>query len=363
MLGNRWLTTDDECDACNDRFGKDYENDLGRMTLPMRAMTRSRTKSGTAKLKPKADAGKSFIGGGPQFGALRLNMDFDDPSVSMSFGDARRMAIRVAAPSFRPARAAKALARIAWQALPRERRSAHEPLREWLNGDGIGTASFNEISAPSFRGLAVGLWERRSSSSLDVPRLVLAVGFTGRVLVWGSREWSTGICPPFLFPPLPHAEGAMPLPNAVQYRHCADEVVPARVQTHHLSYGRGFPATVDLDSPGRIDVPTAAGLVTLDVLVTRRSIQNQAEVGDDVMLHEIHSGELVGSLLVATEMGSDVFRIAYVRDPETSVGPTEKAATILAAVEQRAAFRIFTTRAGLMIEHPGESRVADDPMR
>ena len=80
-LGNRWLTTYDECDDCNSRFGRELEDDLGKMTLPDRAMNGVRSKRRTAKLKPKT---KSSLGGGARGGPIIIQIHADDPAVSFS---------------------------------------------------------------------------------------------------------------------------------------------------------------------------------------------------------------------------------------------------------------------------------------
>ena len=50
-LGNKSLTNNYECDACNQAFGKGIENDLGNWSKPMRTFARIRGKTGIPTLK------------------------------------------------------------------------------------------------------------------------------------------------------------------------------------------------------------------------------------------------------------------------------------------------------------------------
>lgn len=50
QLGNRWLLTYNECDACNQGTGKDLENELGKMLNAERAIARTPAKTRTARL-------------------------------------------------------------------------------------------------------------------------------------------------------------------------------------------------------------------------------------------------------------------------------------------------------------------------
>ena len=171
-LGNRWLTTRDECDACNKRFGEDYEDDLGKLTLAVRALSGTRAKKKTAKLKTGLF---SSLGGGDRLGPVEIVVHPLDPTVSVNLAEDGSLSLGASLQSFRPARAAKALARVAWQSLPPSRRAAHEPLRAWLNGTTVGSGVMYSAHVPGLGGLTVGLWERVSDDPV-LPNLVVAVG-------------------------------------------------------------------------------------------------------------------------------------------------------------------------------------------
>lgn len=352
MLGNRWLTTYDECNDCNARFGKEYENDLGRMTHPIRALARIRGKRGTAKLKPRGDSGKSFLGGGEHLGALQINVDYEDPSVTMKFDGNQGLSITAHAPSFRPSRAAKALARIAWQALPEDRRPEHTALRDWLNSDVIGKTALYDIAALNFYGLAVGLWERQPSSADTLPQLVPAVGFTGKILVWASPNWSTGEYQPSPFPHLPHRPDGSP-PTVTLYTHRDDETVPSHTSTYHLTHQGSSPGDFDIPRPGRIEFDSlpgaASGPVSISTYVTRRRTSNTDEVGEDYRAHEIGGDEFKAQIFILRwESGERSLHYPAEPPPDSN----EKTLAFFAALKAGQAFKVFL-KEGMLVHHPG----------
>jgi HNH endonuclease len=50
-LGNKSLSTDYECDSCNNKFGKGIENDFGNWSMPMRTIARIKGKNGVPTIK------------------------------------------------------------------------------------------------------------------------------------------------------------------------------------------------------------------------------------------------------------------------------------------------------------------------
>jgi len=167
LLGNRWLKTFDECDDCNERFGREYEDDLGKMTGAIRALGGVRAKRGTAKHKPRggqeADGTPrkaSSIGGNALGSPVTISLHPGDDSVAIHHDDPRGFTLSAETQPFRPGRAAKALARVAWQALPADRRPAHSSLRDYLRAPGppLEERLFTAW-VPGLHGLHVGLWE------------------------------------------------------------------------------------------------------------------------------------------------------------------------------------------------------------
>lgn len=288
-LGNRWLTTADECDACNERFGSDYEDDLGKMTLAARAMTGTRAKKGTAKLKPRR---KSALGGGPRGGPVQIELHPDDPSVASRLEDDNSLAIEADLQPFRPGRAAKALARVAWQALPLERRLAHEPLRRWLLDPAVGPSVLYSAWVPELHGLTLGVWEQDEVA--DLPPLVLAVGLAGTVLVWAAPDWRTGFHSPAVLPLLPRSSRGY-IPNVTKFSATADEKVAGRAR-----FDLGFERAVLVQSRDPIAVRVARNddpTVTIDAYLVTKSLPSDLQ--EKGALYEIADGELIGVLHIA----------------------------------------------------------------
>lgn len=57
LLGNKSITTNWECDDCNNYFGRSIENDLGNWSKPMRTFARIRGKGGVPTLKKSSSGG------------------------------------------------------------------------------------------------------------------------------------------------------------------------------------------------------------------------------------------------------------------------------------------------------------------
>src|SRR5689334_21285313 len=93
QIGTRWACTCDECDKCNQDLGRELEDALGKMLLADRALARTRSKRGSAKLS--LGSNRAYVGGQKAGMPLELGMSAGDDSVSYTFDGPGRMSLRV----------------------------------------------------------------------------------------------------------------------------------------------------------------------------------------------------------------------------------------------------------------------------
>lgn len=333
-LGNKWLTTWDECDDCNQRFGNDYEGDLGKLTLAVRALSGTRAKSKTAKLKTGPS---SSLGGGDRLGPVEIVVHPLDPTVRINLGRDGTLSLEASLQSFRPAHAAKALARVAWQSLPPSRRAAHEPLRAWLHSDRVGPGVIYSAHVPGLAGLTVGLWERVSDVAA-LASLVVAVGFNHTVLLWAAPEWDSQSHQSIIFPLLPRPLGGASI-GITRYQATGDKRVTKGRAYFELAYKRAvlrwtrdpLPVVVDVQGPDGL-VKIAASLRTPDL---------PDDLRGKLVAHDISGGELVGNLHIAIPFGPGEPQSRYSFESKVA-GDPKKTAVLVDAINRGASYRVVT---------------------
>jgi hypothetical protein len=85
FLGNRYLVSDFECDQCNNKFGREYENDLANFLGPVLLMQGIRGKDGVGKFHgadKKLKAQPAALAGHPVIQIARE--DVTDDSMTMN---------------------------------------------------------------------------------------------------------------------------------------------------------------------------------------------------------------------------------------------------------------------------------------
>lgn len=258
-------------------------------------------------------------------GPVQIELHPDDPSVASRIEDDTSLIVEADLQPFRPGRAAKALARVAWQALPAERRVDHESLRSWLLNPAGGPSVLYSAWVPELHGLTVGVWEQTEVA--DLPSLVLAVGLAGTILVWAAPDWRTGAHNPAVLPLLPRSSRGY-TPKVTKFSAMADEKVAGRAR-----FDLGFERAVLVQSRDPIavrvagdDDPNSAIIASLVIKPLPSDLQGKGA------LYEIADGELVGVLQIALPFHAPpVGRFVF----EARSSPTaniEKTTSLVAAI-------------------------------
>ncbi len=137
LLGNKALTSLYECDQCNKRFCS-FEDDLGKMTLPLRSISGVQAKRGTPILPlagelPSVPSTMSFTDNN-----LKLHVGRNDGSHLVD-EEKQTLTVFFVNKSYRPLAAYKALCKSAYALLPEDELPHFEELRLWLCEDDLQT--------------------------------------------------------------------------------------------------------------------------------------------------------------------------------------------------------------------------------
>ena len=127
-LGNKSLTTDYECDECNEAFGQGIENDLGAWTLPIRWLAQIRGNGGLPKIKRSSKGGWRF--GFNEKGAAVTQRDGDD--VFEIDEENRVVTFRLRRDPYYPVAVYKAFVKIALTIMPEEQLKHFATTIAWI---------------------------------------------------------------------------------------------------------------------------------------------------------------------------------------------------------------------------------------
>lgn len=180
-LGNKWIVSLDECDACNELFSK-YEGALANAVAPLLTLGGVRTKGGGVRQtgRTRGDTVLTRTNGGerPHISSRANGFDAADlVGIDPATGNLR-LKMPIAGVPFRPRHAYKALCKIAYAMLPEAEIGHYERLRLWLQqpNDALDfpfldvALSFGSVgNAPQ---LAVATLLRRVGPADEVPHLL-----------------------------------------------------------------------------------------------------------------------------------------------------------------------------------------------
>lgn len=140
-FGNRTLFSREECDTCNERAGALFEGDLANSLALARAVTGTRSRKGSVKIKlrPHLDPA-SYIEGKPGTkgapGETYIVTTDDDDSVQTTLNEEKgELEIRAKVPHYTPANIAKAMARMLYFVASIEDRANLQHVLQWIRGE------------------------------------------------------------------------------------------------------------------------------------------------------------------------------------------------------------------------------------
>jgi hypothetical protein len=138
LLGNKIMVSLYECDNCNERFGR-FEDDLGKMTLPMRSIGGVIGKNGIPKLLTVSRGGTRKPTMEHKDGNLNFSHDVGDDIGFVEDAVNKTLTVTYVEQPYRPLAVYKALCKSAFTLLPSDDLTNFEELRQWLLQDDLTT--------------------------------------------------------------------------------------------------------------------------------------------------------------------------------------------------------------------------------
>jgi hypothetical protein len=167
-----FLVTTNECDMCNDFFGRGIENDFGNWSKPMRTMARIRGKTGVPTIK-RTDRGWR-IEGVPE-GLNVKHEEGDDPPFEVDEAK-KEMVFKLTRDPYTPVAVLKAFVKMGLTLLPEEEMPNFPSALKWIRTEdhSIGTvfdwSVFHTFMPGSYRNdLVSTMVFRRKSDDIDLP--------------------------------------------------------------------------------------------------------------------------------------------------------------------------------------------------
>lgn len=244
-LGNRGLTSNYECDACNSHFGSTIETDLGEWTKPARTFARIRGKNGIPTIKKGPEKAWRIEYKDDQ---LVVKNYTDDPIVDID-EENKRIILTLRRGAYTPIGVYKAFVKIGLTLMPETEMSPfHAALgwlqerdhaKNWVHGATI-IHTFQNGPMPPDKLFAMIL--RRKPGVTDVPYAYLILGF-------GNDAYQ------------------VMLPSPTEDQHLSGDELsivpfPTPGGPDPMKYGRAMPKAIDLTSSTRLkgeSVPIGLG--------------------------------------------------------------------------------------------------------
>lgn len=136
--GNKWLFSLDECDTCNDTFGRVIEDDFGKFSSPWRVMGRIRGKNGVPSYKASDRNLRIDV---ENTGDVRMSAHVDDPRFTIDDVN-RRFTIHFERQPYTPMGVFKCFVKMSLAIMPREYLSRCAHLTRWILEETHSYASF-----------------------------------------------------------------------------------------------------------------------------------------------------------------------------------------------------------------------------
>jgi hypothetical protein len=239
-LGNKCLKTRDECDDCNNLYGRTHDRELAEFLRPELTLARVHGQGGPKKYS--LGSGRSSIGGADRADPVPIAIREDDSSFSIVYTDSG-FTINTPGVTFSPMNAMKSIGRATWHVLSSEAQAKHRDLCQWIRGEIDAKPmhlfhSFIPLTALTKVGMVV--WESRSASSHSLVTMM----FTGHSLLVlylpGALE--AGNAGVQAFPPMPAMIPPLKLDEIIATN--SDRITTQNSSINVVVAGDSFPLSV-----------------------------------------------------------------------------------------------------------------------
>ncbi len=184
-FGNKTLFSAYECDACNQTFGRGFENDFGNWSKPMRTFARIRGKNGVPTLKQGGDGPGWRI----EYGASGFEIKQYESNPIFSVDETnKRVVFNLKRDTYTPIAVMKAFVKIGMTVMPAEEMENFDDALSWLRCADHERPFISEapifysfLSGPMPNDL-IALWMlRRKAGVDDAPYAFLILGYGNEI--------------------------------------------------------------------------------------------------------------------------------------------------------------------------------------
>jgi hypothetical protein len=302
MFGCRELLSNEECDDCNSRNGRTWENALGTLTHGDRSFAGIPGKGPTI---PKLKVGKSYIGGSRGRGLTSIAIEDTQLFRLKGQGHAE---IDLPYLGAQPALAAKSIAKMAWLMLRPVERERHSEILSWLLREDDNPVNLYHIWMGGRTSTVAAVWERVTDNDM-LSEVIVMLAFGHVVLLWGTPDWGSGAARSLIMPPVPKLAATRGELTALQLTARGDE----RTVTTKRTLGISFKSHKRL----HLTNPMAANVVVRlgEVEATIRTVAvSPPGASPERPTFHLSGGELVGSIDVSDD-GTGTWAWAYTGVP------------------------------------------------
>ncbi|MFN8579282.1 MAG: HNH endonuclease [Candidatus Sericytochromatia bacterium] len=129
-FGNRWLFSIEECNECNKKFGRNFEQNLAEMFAANRIFSSIPKRKGFSKIQvPKT---KSYIQPEEE-GKIKLQTYEDENEFKIEYSSNNSAVITIPAAPYYPIKAIKSLIHSLWLVIAQEKRKKYIKILDWLD--------------------------------------------------------------------------------------------------------------------------------------------------------------------------------------------------------------------------------------
>lgn len=358
LMGASHLRSLEECMPCNQKYGKTWEDALGKMLQPERALSHIEGKGGPIKHK-LSHKSVSFFGREKRGDLFQVEIRDDEVQTRMR---EQELVIEARAPRYMPEAALRSMVKSAWLLLDTDSRlgagvrARHPMILRWLRDEHpLPHAVFYRGSIPGFEPRHAGMtvWERVAPDP-TLPALVVLLHMANVFLLWGEPDWATGEPLPMVFPLLPHGAFGKP-PQLTQ--------VLAKPGAHHnpgrVSFNMGF-----LRRELRVHEPVSAEVRagSEPALSTEFAASELREQNDGAtLLYRLSGGQLPGTLELRAPSSDGPWSIDWQRTEDADPAQLRRALAVIRAIARGEPVSISDASTGdSLVAWPSAESVPND---
>lgn len=206
-FGNKWLYTQEECNDCNQKYGKKFENELANMFSAQKLIGKVPKRKGFPKIRiPKRESFMRVVNNDIAVSIKNSEREFAFRELNHA-----TISLSIPVPPYYPIRAIKSIAHTLWLILNDYRRAQYKGILKWMKGDVMVIPIHYYIGlvpGPGRDVLSYTIWEKVKNDK-RLTDLIIKFDFSNTFLIWElpdieSNTYLPGILPEIsisMYPP------------------------------------------------------------------------------------------------------------------------------------------------------------------